>query len=207
MLLESEPQAARRRRLGADSAGRRAASSSIALTGQGAATTRRRRPRPSAKVDRDAAHGEGRSATPPRPERRAARPPPAPRRRRSDATSPRKPVAEPSSVACAAEGCADARAAKAEPRATPPACRLPRPRRRRPRRRPPPRSADGDGFSVQLAAFADDKGANSLANKLKKSGFRRVHRAASTTSRGTLWRVRVGPYRDARRRRRGARRS
>ena len=27
------------------------------------------------------------------------------------------------------------------------------------------------GFSVQLAAFADDKGANALANKLKKAGY------------------------------------
>lgn len=53
-------------------------------------------------------------------------------------------------------------------------------------------------FSVQLAAFADDKGANALANRLKKAGHP-AYTEPYTTSRGTLWRVRVGPYvtRDA----------
>ena len=44
----------------------------------------------------------------------------------------------------------------------------------------PPRSgrrAKAEGFVVQLAAFADDKGANALANKLKKARLRRLHRA------------------------------
>jgi DedD protein len=55
-----------------------------------------------------------------------------------------------------------------------------------------------DGFSVQLAAFADDKGANALANKLKRAAYP-AYTEPLTTSRGTLWRVRVGPYpsRDA----------
>lgn len=48
-------------------------------------------------------------------------------------------------------------------------------------------------FSVQLAAFADDKGANALANRLKKAGHP-AYTEPYTTSRGTLWRVRVGPY-------------
>jgi DedD protein len=48
-------------------------------------------------------------------------------------------------------------------------------------------------FAVQLAAFADDKGANALANRLKKSGHP-AYTEAYNTSRGTLWRVRVGPY-------------
>jgi DedD protein len=54
------------------------------------------------------------------------------------------------------------------------------------------------GYSVQLAAFIDDKGANSLAGKLKKSGYP-AYTEPYQTSRGTLWRVRVGPYgtRDA----------
>ena len=43
---------------------------------------------------------------------------------------------------------------------------------------PPPRRRCADGFSVQLAAFSDDKGANALANKLKNGGLSRVHRAA-----------------------------
>ena len=52
--------------------------------------------------------------------------------------------------------------------------------------------ADG-GFVVQLAAFADDKGANALANKLKKGGYA-AYVEPVNTSRGTLWRVRVGGY-------------
>jgi DedD protein len=49
------------------------------------------------------------------------------------------------------------------------------------------------GYVVQLAAFADDKGANALANRLKKSGHPAFTEPV-TTSHGTLWRVRVGPY-------------
>ena len=51
---------------------------------------------------------------------------------------------------------------------------------------------------MQLAAFADDKGANSLANKLKRATYP-AYTEPLTTSKGTLWRVRVGPYpsRDA----------
>jgi len=54
------------------------------------------------------------------------------------------------------------------------------------------------GFVVQLAAFADDKGANSLVGKLKRAGYPAFTEAVQT-SRGTLWRVRVGAYpsRDA----------
>lgn len=63
---------------------------------------------------------------------------------------------------------------------------------------PPKDDAGNGGFSVQLAAFADDKGANALANKLKKAGYA-AYTEPLSTSRGTLWRVRVGPYpsRDA----------
>jgi DedD protein len=53
-------------------------------------------------------------------------------------------------------------------------------------------------FSVQLAAFSDDKGANALAGRLKKAGHP-AYTEPYTTSRGTLYRVRVGPFatRDA----------
>jgi DedD protein len=64
---------------------------------------------------------------------------------------------------------------------------------------PKPAEADKAGaFAVQLAAFIDDKGANSLAGKLKNSGYP-AYTEPYETSRGTLWRVRVGPYpsRDA----------
>ena len=50
-----------------------------------------------------------------------------------------------------------------------------------------------EGFVVQLAAFTDDKGANSLANKLKKLGYP-AYIEPVETKRGTLWRVRVGGY-------------
>lgn len=50
-----------------------------------------------------------------------------------------------------------------------------------------------EGFSVQLAAFADDKGANSLANKLKRAAYP-AYTEPLATSKGTLWRVRVGPF-------------
>ena len=53
--------------------------------------------------------------------------------------------------------------------------------------------AKAEGFVVQLAAFADDKGANSLANKLKRAGYSAFVEPVHT-SRGTLWRVRVGGY-------------
>jgi DedD protein len=64
---------------------------------------------------------------------------------------------------------------------------------------PPPPSPDpshepaAGEFSVQVFAFSDDKGANSLVNKLKKAGFP-AYTEPVNTSRGTLWRVRVGPY-------------
>jgi len=56
----------------------------------------------------------------------------------------------------------------------------------------------GEGFVVQLAAFADDKGANALAGKLKRAGYP-AYTEPVQTSQGTLWRVRVGAYpsRDA----------
>lgn len=48
-------------------------------------------------------------------------------------------------------------------------------------------------FSVQLAAFSDDKGANALASRLTRSGHA-AYVEPFETSRGTLWRVRVGPF-------------
>lgn len=50
-----------------------------------------------------------------------------------------------------------------------------------------------DGFAVQLAAFADDKGANALAGRLKRAGYT-AYTEPLKTSKGTLWRVRVGPF-------------
>ncbi|MGA8034220.1 MAG: SPOR domain-containing protein, partial [Casimicrobiaceae bacterium] len=50
-----------------------------------------------------------------------------------------------------------------------------------------------EGYAVQLAAFSDDKGANALAHRLKTAGFS-AYTEPLKTSKGTLWRVRVGPY-------------
>jgi DedD protein len=59
-------------------------------------------------------------------------------------------------------------------------------------------SAPRDGFAVQLAAFTHDREANSLAGRLKKAGYA-AYTEPLKTSKGTMWRVRVGPYpsRDA----------
>ena len=51
-----------------------------------------------------------------------------------------------------------------------------------------------EGFAVQIAAFTDDKGANALAAKLKKAGYASSYIEPVETSRGTLWRVRVGGF-------------
>jgi len=50
-----------------------------------------------------------------------------------------------------------------------------------------------EGFVVQLGAFTDNYGANALANKLKKIGYP-AYTESVDTSRGKLWRVRVGGY-------------
>ncbi|MGE5089564.1 MAG: SPOR domain-containing protein, partial [Candidatus Levyibacteriota bacterium] len=50
-----------------------------------------------------------------------------------------------------------------------------------------------EAYAVQLAAFSDDKGANALAHRLKKAGYS-AYTEPLKTSKGTLWRVRVGPY-------------
>ena len=54
--------------------------------------------------------------------------------------------------------------------------------------------AQGEGFAVQIAAFTDDKGANALAAKLKKAGYASTYTEPAETSRGTMWRVRVGGF-------------
>ena len=49
-------------------------------------------------------------------------------------------------------------------------------------------------FLVQLSAFATSKEARAFANELKKRGYTTAYVDALETSRGTLWRVRVGMY-------------
>jgi len=57
-----------------------------------------------------------------------------------------------------------------------------------------PAPSKAEGFAVQIAAFTDDKGANALAGKLKKAGYASTYVEPVETSRGTLWRVRVGGF-------------
>ena len=59
---------------------------------------------------------------------------------------------------------------------------------------PDAKAAPAGSFAVQLAAFSDDKGANALANKLKKAGYANAHVETVDTSHGKLWRVRVGGF-------------
>ena len=49
------------------------------------------------------------------------------------------------------------------------------------------------GYVIQLAAFTDDKGAASFANKIRKQGYP-VYTEPGQTSQGKVWRVRVGGY-------------
>jgi len=46
---------------------------------------------------------------------------------------------------------------------------------------------------VQLAAFTDHYGADALSNKLKKAGYP-SYTEPFASSKGTVYRVRVGPY-------------
>ena len=48
-------------------------------------------------------------------------------------------------------------------------------------------------YSVQLAAFSDDKGANAMVRRVKQAGYP-AYSEPTDTARGMAWRVRVGPY-------------
>lgn len=54
-------------------------------------------------------------------------------------------------------------------------------------------AAPNGDFAVQVFAFSDNYGANSLVGKLKRAGYP-AYAEQVNTSKGTLWRVRIGPY-------------
>jgi DedD protein len=115
---------------------------------------------------------------PPKPDAQAA---PAPRKSLAEAE---KGILAPTTKVAPAPAPAPARSpeTKVPPIDTP-----------NPAAAPTPMAPASGSYVVQLAAFADDKGANALANKLKKAGHA-AYTEPLATSRGTLWRVRVGPF-------------
>ena len=96
-----------------------------------------------------------------------ARPEPAPAAPEAQSASPAAPPApsEPKAAATAGDGTATADADRPKV----------------------------EGFIVQLGAFTDAYGANALSNRLKKAGYP-AYTESTDTSRGKLWRVRVGGY-------------
>jgi DedD protein len=126
------------------------------------------------------------ASTPPQPP-----PPPAPAADTPTPATAVAPAAKAGAPKADATPKSDPKAAapavKAEPKSAEPAAAA-----------TPAKNGAKDGFAVQLAAFSDDKGANSLINRLKRDGYP-AYIEPLKTSRGTLWRVRVGPFpsRDA----------
>jgi DedD protein len=112
------------------------------------------------------------------------------------AVTPPVPKAMPAPTPAAGVAQAPAPAAVEPPKAAPV---KPEPAKAEPPKDAPKPATDAPGFSVQLAAFSDDKGANSLSNKLKKAGYAAYTEPLTTSSGTKLWRVRVGPFttRDA----------
>ena len=114
-------------------------------------------------------------------------PPPEPPKTEAPKEEPAKteaPKEAPAKAEAPKEAPAKAEAPKEAPRKSEPA---PAPRVE------PAREAASGEYAVQVFAFSDDKGANSLVNKLKGKGFP-AYSEPVNTSRGTLWRVRVGPF-------------
>jgi DedD protein len=97
-----------------------------------------------------------------------------------------EPKLEPKVSAPATEDATKVDVAKAEPAKSEPAANVAA-------APPASREAAAGDYAVQVFAFSDDKGANSLVNKLKKAGYP-AYTEPLTTSKGTLWRVRIGPY-------------
>jgi len=121
---------------------------------------------------------------------------------KTDAAPAEAPKAEPKVEPAKAEAPAKSEGANGAPKAEKPAetKSAPKPDPKADAKAPADKSGAaaashdaGPGFSVQLAAFSDNYGANALSNKLKKLGYP-AYTEPLQTSRGTLYRVRVGPF-------------
>jgi DedD protein len=125
---------------------------------------------------------------------------PAPSPGAPTSAPPGSPAIAPTPAPAAAPATAPAQPATTSPPADPRAAGEPKgvtesaaAPAREPSPAPPAAAPATGGFAVQLAAFTDDKGANALANKLKRANYA-AYVEPVNTSRGTLWRVRVGGY-------------
>jgi DedD protein len=130
------------------------------------------------------------------PETKAATPQPTPAESR---TAPETKAATPQPTPAESRTAPETKAAMPQP--APPAATV---ANANPQPAPAASSADAKseaaakdgaqaGFVVQVAAFTDRYGALALVRKLKAAGFPSYTEPA-TTSRGTMHRVRVGPY-------------
>ncbi|WDT82550.1 MAG: SPOR domain-containing protein [Candidatus Manganitrophus sp.] len=59
---------------------------------------------------------------------------------------------------------------------------------------PPPTSGPSGAYTIQVASFADQKGAETLSQKLKKKGYEAYVAAGEVPEKGTRYRVRIGHY-------------
>jgi DedD protein len=144
---------------------------------------------PDPKVKGSTAAGRGVAEPPaPLPPGDAAAVPGAPKQ---DLAASAAPVAPPPPPPAAAEAKSGAQEAKPVPAAKPGTDAVAQ-------TGAAPAKTDGAGvpapYIVQVAAFSDRYGANSLATKLKQGGFPGYTEAVTTAKGTTLHRVRVGPY-------------
>ncbi|MDR0771132.1 MAG: SPOR domain-containing protein [Burkholderiales bacterium] len=110
-------------------------------------------------------------------------PPVAPIKLPDTAPPPEEPVAPPSVVPAEPPPSVT----PVEPPPKPPTAETTPPRL-------PPTVAFAKGtYSIQLAAFTDDKGANAMVNRVKRAGYP-AYTEPTDTARGMAWRVRIGPY-------------
>ncbi|HZI83607.1 MAG TPA: SPOR domain-containing protein [Casimicrobiaceae bacterium] len=111
---------------------------------------------------------------------------------KSETRAPDTAMAPPSAKAAAGAGAAETASPEAKPAAPPPEPKSEMKPATRAEARSEPAKAAGP-FVVQVAAFSDRYGARSLVSKLKQGGFPGYTETVST-DKGTLHRVRVGPY-------------
>lgn len=151
--------------------------------GSGEAATAPRASSEAGKIDSSASASPSAETSPPPPAEKAP-PPPAEKAATQSSSASEAPKPVPETKAAAVAG------AKSEPAASEPKAQA----KAEASAESGSDSAKTSGaFVVQVAAFSDRYGARSLVAKLKKVGFPAFTETV-TTDKGTLHRVRVGPY-------------